>query len=317
MHGLSHLFKSGKGPDIQQMKQQRDVKALVAALQAKQPGTRAVAVEALAALVPVLENEGNISALFEALQAHEAATRTAAAAALSRLGDPRGMDFLLEALRAKADTKLALSAAVVLDGFRDRRGRDFLISQIEAQRDHETVQMDSLYAALALAGLLHDRRGLSFITEQLNHENARRVKIVEMFIKVGGWLHVLTDALNDKDEHVRETARKALKRLGETPADVVASPAGSPLSEAGQGADGISANSDSDMVAVLDALCRAYVRNDPTEIALLESKATRVGEALNRRGGIQEMRRVFALVRPQTGKRTLEMHWHGIGEWRG
>jgi len=29
------------------------------------------------------------------------------------------------------------------------------------------------------------------------------------------------------------------------------------------------------------------------------------------------MRAVFALLRDRRGARTLEMHWGGIGEWRG
>jgi hypothetical protein len=76
-------------------------------------------------------------------------------------------------------------------------------------------------------------------------------------------------------------------------------------------------SSDRDMVGVLDNLCVAYASNHAGAIAHLEPQATRIGKALDQRGGIEEMRRVFALVRPQPGRRTLEMHWNGIGEWRG
>ena len=77
------------------------------------------------------------------------------------------------------------------------------------------------------------------------------------------------------------------------------------------------ARADRDMLQILILLCEAYARNDAERIDRLELKATRIGEALDRRGGIQEMRRVFALIPAQPGKRTLEMHWGGIGEWRG
>jgi hypothetical protein len=76
-------------------------------------------------------------------------------------------------------------------------------------------------------------------------------------------------------------------------------------------------DSDRDMLEILVSLCEAYAEDNVERIARLEPKATRIGEALNRRGGIEEMRRVYALIRPQRGLRTLDMHWNGIGDWRG
>ena len=58
----------------------------------------------------------------------------------------------------------------------------------------------------------------------------------------------------------------------------------------------------------------------PTPLAgptALEPLARQIGEALNQQGGLTEMRRVFALLGGRRGSRTLEMHWNGIGEWRG
>lgn len=66
---------------------------------------------------------------------------------------------------------------------------------------------------------------------------------------------------------------------------------------------------DRGMLDVLVGLCHAYAANDTVAIAKLEPEATRIGEELNRRGGIQEMRRIFTLVPSMQGKRTLEMHW--------
>ena len=74
---------------------------------------------------------------------------------------------------------------------------------------------------------------------------------------------------------------------------------------------------DSEMVQLLQQLCRAYAANDRAMIVSLEPKATDIGKVLDRRGGIAEMRRIFDLIPVQQGRRTLEMHWGGIGEWRG
>lgn len=74
---------------------------------------------------------------------------------------------------------------------------------------------------------------------------------------------------------------------------------------------------DSEIIRTLERLCRAYASNDRAPIALLEPKATAIGESLHTRGGISEMRSVFYLIPPQQGRRTLEMHWGGIGDWRG
>lgn len=71
------------------------------------------------------------------------------------------------------------------------------------------------------------------------------------------------------------------------------------------------------MLKELVKLCEAYDRNDSQAIKDLEPLATRIGEMLNQRGGIEEMRRVFDMLGPIRGARTLDMHWGGIGEWRG
>lgn len=75
--------------------------------------------------------------------------------------------------------------------------------------------------------------------------------------------------------------------------------------------------SDSEMIEKLRLLCAAYFGNDRAEINLLEPLASEIGEELNRRGGVVEMRRIFEEVGKIPGLRTLEMHWNGIGDWRG
>lgn len=74
---------------------------------------------------------------------------------------------------------------------------------------------------------------------------------------------------------------------------------------------------DTEMLKTLHQLCDAYVANDTGAIARLEPLATQIGEELNRRGGMEEMRRIFHALGPRRGARTLEMHWDGIGDWRG
>ena len=74
---------------------------------------------------------------------------------------------------------------------------------------------------------------------------------------------------------------------------------------------------DQQMVQVLTNLCQAYANSDNTAIARLEPEATKIGEELNARGGMNEMRRIFATVPNVRGKGTVEMHWGGIGDWRG
>ena len=73
----------------------------------------------------------------------------------------------------------------------------------------------------------------------------------------------------------------------------------------------------SDDEKVLRQLCGAYAQNDRDTIEQLEPKARLIGEELDRRGGLEEMRRMFDQLRGMQGSRTLEMHWNGIGDWRG
>ena len=74
---------------------------------------------------------------------------------------------------------------------------------------------------------------------------------------------------------------------------------------------------DQEMVAKLVELARYFAsgglsRNNPTLVGEVEE----IGRTLDRRGGISEMRRIFNMVPPMPGKRTVEMTWGGIGDWR-
>ncbi len=73
---------------------------------------------------------------------------------------------------------------------------------------------------------------------------------------------------------------------------------------------------DEEMLSILKRLCVAYMDNDPL-YKKLEPIATEIGEKLDKRGGIAEMRRIFYALGGILGSSTLEMHWGGIGDWRG
>jgi tetratricopeptide (TPR) repeat protein len=74
--------------------------------------------------------------------------------------------------------------------------------------------------------------------------------------------------------------------------------------------------SDQEMLSILRRLCNAYAEDDPI-YKELEPIAADIGKLLDKRGGIDEMRRMFNQLGNVRGSRTLEMHWGGIGEWMG
>lgn len=75
---------------------------------------------------------------------------------------------------------------------------------------------------------------------------------------------------------------------------------------------------DEEMVRKLVELATYYSagglsRDNPELVA----DVRKIGADLHERGGAAEMRRVFAFVPAMPGKRTVEMEWNGIGDWRG
>lgn len=75
--------------------------------------------------------------------------------------------------------------------------------------------------------------------------------------------------------------------------------------------------SDEQILSLLSDLCSAYTANNKTDISSLEPIATRIGMELFERGGLAEMKRVFNMLGNRAGARTLDMHWDGVGSWRG
>jgi len=77
-------------------------------------------------------------------------------------------------------------------------------------------------------------------------------------------------------------------------------------------------SNDEEMINHLIELCKAYTSGgNEKEIERLEHYATEIGEELNRRGGIEEMRQIFNRLPNEGGLRILDIHWGGIGDWRG
>ena len=74
---------------------------------------------------------------------------------------------------------------------------------------------------------------------------------------------------------------------------------------------------DAEILSLLRQLCNAYANNDTNLIEKLEPLATKIGKELDQHGGIEEMRRIWYQLGNIRGARTLEMHWSGIGDWRG
>ncbi len=71
-----------------------------------------------------------------------------------------------------------------------------------------------------------------------------------------------------------------------------------------------------EQVELLKRLCAAYSSGDE-QYRELEPLAYCIGVHLDSTGGIASMRSMFDRLWSMPGSRTLEMHWNGIGEWRG
>jgi hypothetical protein len=75
---------------------------------------------------------------------------------------------------------------------------------------------------------------------------------------------------------------------------------------------------DSEMVQKIIELAKYYAggglsSDNPKQV----NEVIEIGRMLDKKGGISEMRRIFNMVTQRQGKRTAEMQWDGIGDWRG
>jgi len=74
--------------------------------------------------------------------------------------------------------------------------------------------------------------------------------------------------------------------------------------------------SDEKILDLLHRLCNAYEEDDRATISKLDPQARKIGEELNRRGGLQEMQRIGEQLKNVPGANTLYITWDGIGEWK-
>ena len=114
---------------------------------------------------------------------------------------------------------------------------------------------------------------------------------------------------SDKSKDIRENANKALRRLG----DEVAIAAEKRQDEA-------RIQRENERLKKLEAELKKLAALDDGELLGMLKRnqpgdVKNIGELLNRRGGMKEMRRIYTEY--DGNKRLLEMNWNGIGEWRG
>ncbi len=260
--------------------------------------------------------------------------RKAAADALGAIGDSRAVPPLCAALQDKdsyvyvaarkwlpnfgvlavepllndlkdRDEEVSERAAMVLGEIGDSRAVQPLIYEFENRFDegqdqdwggNQVMYRQNCAEALGKIG----KPAVMPLIAALNNRNATvRWLAAETLgkIKDSRAMEPLKHALNDKDGYVRGKVAKALTQLSsaEIQRDWT----------------------EPEMLQVLCDLCDAYAANDQVAITRLVLEATAIGEALNERGGLNEMRRIFAKLGGRPGSRTLEMHWGGIGDWRG
>lgn len=75
---------------------------------------------------------------------------------------------------------------------------------------------------------------------------------------------------------------------------------------------------DQEMAKKLTELAQYYASGGLSkDNPMLVDEAMQIGRQLNDRGGTSEMLRIFHMIPAMQGKRTEDMTWNGIGNWRG
>ena len=75
--------------------------------------------------------------------------------------------------------------------------------------------------------------------------------------------------------------------------------------------------SDDEKLTALRQFCHAYGTEDFTnfDVVTMDKVVHSIGQILNERGGVEEMRRLFDQLGSVAGIRSLDLRWDGIGEW--
>jgi len=229
--------------------------------------------------------------------------RSEAATAFHKMRDPRAVQSLIALLKDEY-AGVRRHALLALGSIGDTRAVEPICDQLS---DDSPLQESGLFnnkkgvreqAAHAL-GELRDHRAVEPLLLLLNDPSLRQagLKSLAKFDEPRANAAVLAA----KQEEQREA--EAELRVKEAKERELAAPA--------------TEMSDSDMVNTLCRLCDAYMTSDRQVITSLEPLATSIGHALNRRGGVVEMLRIFHLLDGRWGSRTIDMLWDGIGNWRG
>ncbi len=183
-------------------------------------------------------------------------------------------------------------------------------------------------AAWAFANYVRDRRAVETLIALLNDDDVRGVALIALgSIGDARAVDPIIRLLSDEQqpaltEGIRARAVEALTKIGDprgkAAADVAVKAARATAEDTERKIAAAAADmSESAMVSTLSKLCMAYMQSDRRTVQALEPVATSIGHLLNLRGGLQEMRRVWHLLGNMPGARTLDMHWDGIGDWRG
>ena len=73
--------------------------------------------------------------------------------------------------------------------------------------------------------------------------------------------------------------------------------------------------SDEDLLGILHRTCHAYEMNYDWQIKYLKDQTIAVGKELNKRGGRDEMMRLYNRIAYRPGKKFLATLWKGVGDW--
>ncbi len=191
------LFK----PNVQKMREKKDVRGLIKALGYKDPEVRAMACRALGNL----GDKSAVEPLVAALKDKDEQVRRDAAAALGWLGDPRAADALLAVLPEKS---MFSAAAQSLARLKEPRLFDRLIA---------ALQDDTVCSPVANAlGELGDPRAVEPLIDLLHRQDAqirRSAAFALLKLRDPRAARDLEAALKDSDATVRRVAVDALNGL--------------------------------------------------------------------------------------------------------
>jgi HEAT repeat protein len=337
---------------LKKVKGEHAVEQLITALKDSNKEVRKMAVE----LLGQAGSTRAVEPLIEVLKDDDKQMRRQAIWSLGLIGDARAVEPIIAALKdsdksvreAAADTfwhwneevraveplinalkdddmEVRRSAALALGRVKDRRAAQPLATLIRESTDKRVrgaavEALTSIGDIDALIRAVKDARDWV-----LNLEAARKMIEVGEDDRAFKLLRPLT---KHRLEYVQEEAYRSLRRVGTPEAKQVVEVHEREIKEERSAEQAekdrqvenvrsrVSGMSDQEMVSALRKLCNAYEVDDRGAIAELEPLATAIGERLNDRGGITEMRRVFHQLEGIRGARTVEMHWGGIGDWR-